>query len=236
MERFKARLVAQGYSQTEGIDDDEVFSPVARYTSIRSLLALATVKDWHVHQMDVKTAFLQGSIDTEIFMEQPLGYVDKNKPNHVCKLQKSIYGLKQEARCWNLEIDAFLQSNGYTKCSSVGCIYIKSHKQEHGQMDFVILSLWVDDILLFSNNMTMMREEKKQLHERFVVLDQGEVHYALGMLIQRDRIQRTMTINQEIFLRSILIRYGWKIRNLCPLCWNLAKSSKNCQRQELLLK
>ena len=98
VDRFKAGLVAQGYSQTEGIDNDEVFSPVARYTSIRSLLALATVKHWHVHQMDVKTAFLQGSIDTEIFMEQPVGYVDKNKPNHVCKLQKGIYGLKQAAR------------------------------------------------------------------------------------------------------------------------------------------
>ena len=208
VDRFKARLVAQGYSQTEGIDYDEVFSPVARYTSIRSLLALATVKDWHVHQMDVKTAFLQGSIDTEIFMEQPVGYVNKSKPNHVCKLQKSIYGLKQAARCWNLEIDTFLQSNGYTKCSSDGCIYIKSHKQENGQMDFVILSLWVDDILLFSNNMTMMREEKKQLHEKFVVVDQGEVHYVLGMLIKRDRSQRTMTINQENFLRSILKRYG----------------------------
>ena len=81
MDRFKARLVAQGYLQTEGIDYNEVFSPVARYTSIRSLLALATVKDWHVRQMGVKTAVLQGSIDTELFMEQPVGYVNKNKPN-----------------------------------------------------------------------------------------------------------------------------------------------------------
>ena len=208
VDRFKARLVAQGYSQSEGIDYDEVFSPVARYTSIRSLLALANVKDWHIHQMDVKTAFLQGSIDAEIFMEQPVGYVDKNSPNHVCKLQKSIYGLKQAARCWNTEIDTFLQSTGYTKCSSDGCIYIKSHKQENGQMDFVILSLWVDDILLFSSNMSMMQEEKKQLHERFVVIDQGEVHYVLGMLVKRDRDQRTMTINQENFLKSILKRYG----------------------------
>ena len=93
----KARLVAQGYSQTKGVDCDEVLSPVVRYSAIRSLLALATMHDLEVHQMDVKTACLNGSIDSEIFMTQPEGYVDACKPNYVCKLNKSIYGLKQSA-------------------------------------------------------------------------------------------------------------------------------------------
>ena len=96
--RFKARPVAQGYSQSEGIDYEEVISPVVRFTSIRYLLALATVNDWHIHQMDVKAAFLQGSLDTDIYMKQPPGYADKEKPDHVCHLRKSIYGLKQAAR------------------------------------------------------------------------------------------------------------------------------------------
>ena len=132
MDRFKARLVSQGYSESEGIDYDEVFSTVARYTSIRSLLALANVKDWHVHQMDVKTAFLQGSIDAEIFKQQPVGYVNKDRPDHVCRLRRSIYGLKQAAQCWNEEIDTFLLSNGYKKSSFDGCIYMKTEKQEDG--------------------------------------------------------------------------------------------------------
>ena len=89
VDRFKARLVSQGYLQSEGIDYDEVFSTVARYTSIRSLLALANVKDWHVHQMDAKIAFLQGSIDAEIFKQQPVGYVNKDRPDHVCRLRRS---------------------------------------------------------------------------------------------------------------------------------------------------
>ena len=208
VDRFKARLVSKGYLQSEGIDYDEVFSTVARYTSIRSLLALANVKDWHVHQMDVKTAFLQGSIDAEIFKQQPVGYVNKDRPDHVCRLRRSIYGLKQAAQCWNEEIDTFLLSNGYKKSSFDGCIYMKTEKQEDSQMDLLILFLWVGDILLFSSNMSMMSEEKKRLNKRFVVIDQREVHYVLGMLVKRNRHKRTMTINQENFLKGILKRYG----------------------------
>lgn len=93
IDRFKSRLVAQGYSQVKGVDYEEVFSPVARYTSVRSLLALANAQDLEIHQMDVKTAFLNGSLYCEIYMSQPKGFVDADRPNHVCKLKKSIYGL-----------------------------------------------------------------------------------------------------------------------------------------------
>ena len=112
----KARLAAHVYSQTKGVDYDEVFSPVARYSAIspvaRSLLALTNMHDLEVHQMDVKTAFLNGSIDSEIFMTQPEGYVDACKSNYVCKLNKSIYGLKQSAQCWNSTLDQHLKSSG----------------------------------------------------------------------------------------------------------------------------
>ena len=90
---FKARLVAQGYSQVKGVDYEKVFSPVARYTSVRSLLALANTQDLEIHQMDVKTAFFNGLLDCEIYMSQPEGFVDPDRSNHVCKLKKSIYGL-----------------------------------------------------------------------------------------------------------------------------------------------
>ena len=156
VQRYKARLVAQGYSQAEGIDYFEVFSPVVRNTTIRSLLALSNAKNWEVHQMDVKTAFLQGNLDEEIYMKQPDGYVSQEHPNHVCKLKKSIYGLKQSARCWNNAIDAFLKSNDYKQMNSDPCLYVKSTKDRNGIITFVILLIHVDDILLFSNNSSML--------------------------------------------------------------------------------
>lgn len=208
IDRFKARMVAQGYSQSEGIDYEEVFSPVVKYTSLRTLLALANTNNWEVHQMDVRTAFLQGSLDTDIYMRQPDGYVSKEKPDHVCKLKKSLYGLKQAARCWNLEIDTFLKSSGFRSCDADPCVYIKSYRHEDGQVYFVILTLWVDDIMVFSNNMDMMIREKRELNTRFDITDQGEVHYILGMLVQRRRDHKTLTISQPKYVEGILKKFG----------------------------
>ena len=187
VDRFKSCLVAQGYSQAEGIDYHEVFSPVIQYSTMRSLLALANMNDLEIHQMDVKTAFLQGDLDNDIYMKQPEGYVDSEKPNHVCKLNKAIYGLKQAARCWNVAIDSFLKAHGY-KCSSAdSCLYIKSMQKDAKKVDFVIIALYVDDILIISNNIEMVNEEKQLLSERFEMVDQGELHYILGMSVHRDR-------------------------------------------------
>eukprot|EP00794_Sanderia_malayensis_P014530 gene14530-biopygen11634 len=111
--RYKARLVAQGYSQEAGIDYDALYAPVARYNSIRTVLAIANALDFEIHQMDVKTAFLNGKLEQEIFMKQPDGCIDKRYPEKVCKLQRSLYGLKQFARCWNQEIDGYLKLSGY---------------------------------------------------------------------------------------------------------------------------
>ena len=137
VQRYKARLVAQGYSQTEGVDYNEVFSPVVRITTIRSLLALSNAKNWEVHQMDVKTAFLQGNLEEEIYMRQLDGYVSEEYPNHVCKLKKSVYGLKQSARCWNNAIDTFLKSSGYLyqhgQMKSDPCLYMKSVRDDNGE-------------------------------------------------------------------------------------------------------
>ena len=208
VERFKARLVAQGYSQAEGIDYHEVFSPVVRNTSIRTLLALANTCDWEVHQMDVYTAFLQGDLDEEIYMKQPDGYTDEENPNHVCKLKKSLYGLKQAARCWNSAIDGYLKSDGYKQVGADPCLYIKSVKQQNGKINFVILSLHVDDILLFSNDIVVLNKEKKSLGRRFKIEDFGEVNHVLGMLVKRDRKTRTLTISQPKYLERVLKRFN----------------------------
>ena len=209
VQRYKARLVAQGYSQTEGVDYNEVYSPVVRNTTIRSLLALSNAKNWEVHQMDVRTAFLQGNLEEEVYMRQPDGYVNEEYPDYVCKLKKSIYGLKQSARCWNTAIDTFLKSSGYKQMKSDSCLYMKSIRdRKNGVIKFVILLIHVDDILLFANDTSMLNEEKKLIGSKFKIDDMGEVKYILGMLIKRNRERGKMTISQPKYLEGILKRFG----------------------------
>ena len=123
MERYKCRLVAKGFSQSFGIDYEETFSPVVRFTSIRSLLAVAAQKRLKVHQMDVVTAFLNGVLEEEIYMDQAEGF--EQEGDKVYRLKKSIYGLKQSPRCWNIELRNYLTSIGFIPCSSDPCVYVR---------------------------------------------------------------------------------------------------------------
>jgi hypothetical protein len=128
VERYKARLVARGFTQTFGVDYNEAFAPVAKFVSIRCILALAAIEDMEIHQMDVKTAFLNGDLEEEIYMEQPEGFTHEGD-HLVCKLHKSLYGLKQSPRAWNQKLDTFLKNIKFTKsdadfsvcCASGGC-------------------------------------------------------------------------------------------------------------------
>ena len=158
--------------------------------------------------MDVKTAFLNGSLDCEIYMSQPEGFVEPDKPSHVCKLKKSIYGLKQSVRCWNTTLDEYLKSVGYRKSDADGCIYVKSVKETDGRISFVILGVYVDDIIPVSNNPALLKVKKAALCERFEMIDQGEIHYLLGMSIKRDRECRTLTISQPNYLEKVLKKFG----------------------------
>jgi hypothetical protein len=109
IEKFKARFVARGFSQVEGVDYDETFAPVARYTSIRAVISIAAEMGWKIHQMDVKTAFLNGLIEEEVYIEQPQGFEVHGRDSHVCRLKKALYGLKQAPRAWYSRIDTYLQ-------------------------------------------------------------------------------------------------------------------------------
>jgi hypothetical protein len=141
--KFKARFEARGFSQKEGIDYNEIFAPIARYTSIRVIIALASVLGWKLHQMDVKTTFLNGKIEYEVFVEQPDGFVLHNKEIHVCKLRKALYGLKQAPRVWYDKIDGFLKTLGLQKSDVDANLYFKVTGNQP-----VILILYVDDLFL----------------------------------------------------------------------------------------
>ena len=203
IDRYKARLVARGYSQTEGVDYEEVFAPVVRATTIRSLLSFANSQNLEVHQMDVKTAFLHGVLDCDLYMEQPEGYVDPNRPDYVCKLNKGIYGLKQAARCWNETLDKYLVESGYVKCSADSCLYVKFVENS-----FVIMAVYVDDIIPVSNDPALLQKEKEAICKQFKMVDNGEIQFFLGMFIKRDRENRTISISQPNYVESILARFG----------------------------
>jgi hypothetical protein len=140
IERYKARFVARGFSQVEGVDYDETFASVARYTSIRSMISIATEMGWKIHQMDVKTAFLNGLIQEEVYIEHPLGFEVHGRESHVCRLKKALYGLKQAPRAWYSRIDAYLQQLGFEKSEVIQAY----------------TSLWLKRILSFSCYMWMI--------------------------------------------------------------------------------
>ncbi|KAE8692022.1 hypothetical protein F3Y22_tig00110863pilonHSYRG00024 [Hibiscus syriacus] len=148
-EKFKARLVAKGFSQQKGVDYDESFSPVVRHTSIRAVLALVVSWDLHLEHMDVKTAFLHGDLEEQIYMRQPEGFTQPGNEHLVCRLKKSLYGLKQSLRQWYKRFDSYMIKIGYNRCEYDCCVYVKS--LDDGS--FIFLLLYVDDMLIAAKNM-----------------------------------------------------------------------------------
>ena len=155
IERYKARLVAKGFLQKEGIDYHDTFSPVSKKDSLRIIMALVAHFDLELHQMDVKTTFLNGELEEEVYMTQPEGFISEKGNNLVCKLKKSIYGLKQASRQWYMKFHNIITSFGFEENIVDQCIYIKVSGRK-----FTFLVLYVDDILLASNNLGLIRETK----------------------------------------------------------------------------
>jgi hypothetical protein len=147
VEKYKAQLVEKGYSQVEGIDFGEIFSSVAKLTSIRFMLFVVVAFDFEVEQMDVKKTFLHGDLEEEIYMKQPEGFVVKGKKELVCKLKKSLYGLKQSPRMWYQKFDTYMLGLGFTRSKEDHCVYFKLIGDH-----LIYLVLYVDDMLLIGNN------------------------------------------------------------------------------------
>ena len=147
IDKYKARLVIKGYKQREGLDYFDTYSPVTRITSIRMVLAIAAIRNLEVHQMDVKTAFLNGNLEEEIYMEQPEGFIAKRQEKKVCKLVKSLYGLKQAPKQWHQKFDHVILDSGFKINECDKCVYVKDTPD-----GYVILCLYVDDMLIAGSN------------------------------------------------------------------------------------
>jgi hypothetical protein len=199
---YKARLVAKGYHQVQGVDYDETFSPVAMLKSVRIMLAIAAFHDYEIWQMDVKTAFLNGFLKEELYMMQPEGFVDPRGANKVCKLQRSIYGLVQASRSWNIRFDNVIKAFGFIQTYGEACIY----KKVSGSF-VAFLILYVDDILLMGNDIEFLDGIKRYLNKSFSMKDLGEAAYILGIKIYRDRSRRLIGLSQSTYLDKILMKF-----------------------------
>ena len=201
VEKYKARLVAKGFAQQHGIDYEETFAPVVQRLSLRALLAYAVSRNMLIHQMDVITAFLNGDLSEEIYMEQPEGFVSPGREHLVCKLQRSLYGLKQASRCWNQVLDVYLRSIGFTQSSTDQCVYIK-------QSDSVqpIIDVYVDDLVILSDQQNALDKVKQALSARFQMKDLGELKFCLG--IQAEFSEDSLKLHQKQYIQQMLRRYN----------------------------
>ena len=204
VERFKSRLVAKGFSQKAGQDYDETFSPVVRFESIRSIVGFAVQNDMMLHQMDVTSAFLNGDLQEEVYMDQPEGFEVKGQEHLVYKLKRSLYGLKQAPRCWNMTLDHLLKSMGFVQTKSDPCLYISS------EGELCIIAVYVDDILLATKSEKKMKDVKNRLSAEFEVKDLGDLQYLLGVSVIQNHKEKSVWIGQPTYTLNVLEKFGLK--------------------------
>ena len=210
IDKFKARLVVQGYTQVEGVDyyADDTRAPVARLSTIRAILAYAAKHDWEVHQIDVKSAYLYGTLDDDevIYARPPAGYTLPGiKPGQVIRLRKALYGLKQAGRRWYQVLCKVLGSAKLIRTQKEEALFYRHHPDGH----ITLTMSWVDDLFLVSSKPGNCATLKKLIGEQVEFTDGGEVSWALGMEIKRDRSRHTIAIRQLPYLETIISRYGF---------------------------
>ncbi|MED6131213.1 hypothetical protein PIB30_117115 [Stylosanthes scabra] len=200
IERYKARLVAQGFSQTQGVDYKDIFSPVVKMTTFRMVVSVAAVKGWHLHQLGVNTAFLHGDLNEIVYMKPPPG-LHLPEPGLICKLDHSLYGLKQASRQWNLKLANSLIDIGYTQCKHDYNMFTKQ-----SSTGFTVLLVYIDDLVLAGNNLAEINHVKRHLHDLYKIKDLGELKYFLGMEVSRSK--RAIAICQRKYCLDLLKDYG----------------------------
>ena len=202
--KYKARLVAKGFKQQQGIDFEEVFSPVVKMTTLRTVLGLVAIEDMELVQMDVKTAFLHGDLDEDVYLKQPEGFEVEEQSHLVCKLRKALYGLKQGSRQWYQKFDTFMASKAFTRSNEDHCLYTK--KLSDGSL--MILILYVDDMLIAGKSMVAIESLKQALSETFAMKNLGNAQHFLGMRINRDRKKRILELSQESYIQKVIQRFN----------------------------
>src|SRR5438128_308180 len=200
VDRYKARLVTKGYSQTYGIDYDETFAPVAKMSTVRALISCATNFGWPLHQLDVKNAFLHGDLQEEVYMEISLGFMNKTI-GKVCRLNKSLYGLKQSPRAWFDRFRRAICDMDYTQCNGDHTVFYK-HRGTH----ITILAVYVDDIVITGDDVEEIKWLKKRPGDTFEVKDIGQLRYFLGIEIARS--SKGIVLSQRKYVLNLLTETG----------------------------
>ncbi|KAM5586525.1 hypothetical protein ABKV19_005444, partial [Rosa sericea] len=199
--RNKARLVAQGYSQVEGLDFDETFAPVARLESVRLLLSIACHLQFKLFQMDVKTAFLNGFLQEEVYVEQPPGFQDPHNLDHVYRLKKALYGLKQAPRAWYERLSTHLVGKGYNTGSIDKTLFVKRTKN-----DIIIAQVYVDDIVFGSTSKYLVKEFQSVMESEFEMSMCGELTFFLGLQVKQ--IDTGLFLSQSKYAENLIKKFG----------------------------
>lgn len=226
--RYRARLVAKGYMQKKNVDYSDTFSPVVRHSTLRLLFALSVKLNLDVTHLDVTTAFLNGDLDETIYMQPPECLLDAQTNNKVLKLNRAIYGLKQSSRAWYKKVDDCLVNIGYKRSRLEPCLYTKNIGDKK-----TIVTLYVDDFFVFSNDDVECNNLKKVLASKFKIKDLGQVKNCLGMTVNIDKVNEVVTLSQENYINQLLNRFNMAECNVAdtPLepKLNINLDNKDCQ-------
>jgi transposase InsO family protein len=199
--RYKARLVAKGFTQRPGIDYEETYSPVVRHDSLRAVLAITAAENLEMVQLDVKTAFLNGDLHEELYMFQPTGFEIEGQEDLVCRLNKSLYGLKQASRSWNEKFNNFLVQYGFSQSKADPCVYtIKT------ETELTIMAIWVDDGIVCSSLQSRLEDIVRYLENVFE-MTHGDVECFVGIQIRRNPERNLIHISQEKYIEKILKKF-----------------------------
>ncbi|XP_062182074.1 uncharacterized mitochondrial protein AtMg00810-like [Phragmites australis] len=201
LDRYKARWVLRGFTQRPGVDFDETFSPVVKPATVCTVLSLAVSRDWPVHQLDVKNAFLHGTLQETVYCTQPSGFVDPTKPDLVCHLNKSLYGLKQAPRAWYSRFASYIITLGFTEAKSDTSLFIF-----RSGFDMVYLLLYVDDIVLTASSEALLHWTIQSLQSEFSMKDLGSLHHFLGISVTRS--STGLQLSQRQYCIEVLERAG----------------------------
>ncbi|GJR46734.1 retrovirus-related pol polyprotein from transposon TNT 1-94 [Tanacetum coccineum] len=202
VEKYKARLVAKGYTQKCGIDYTEVFAPVARLETVRLVMSLAAQNDWVLFQLDVKSAFLHGELNEEVFIDQPPGYIKKGAEQKVYRLKKALYGLKQAPRAWYSRIESYFTKEGFKRCPYEHTLFVKAGER----VKILIVCIYVDDLIFTGNDKQMYVQFKTSMMNEFDMTDLGKVRYFLGIEVRQN--EAGVFICQKRYAQGVLERFN----------------------------